>query len=140
MTTITITRLAKLLQLASPALPVGAYSYSQGIEAAVEAGIVHDAASAEQWIADVLEFSMARLDAPMLWRMLQGEDLNELFLASRETAELRAETVQMGASLKKLLADLSIDVKIEEPSFPCAFAAAALVWKLAAKEVLVAYL
>ena len=132
--------LARLLQLASPALPVGAYSYSQGLEAAAEAGVVHDAASAERWIADMLEFSMARLEAPMLWRMLQGEDLNDLFLASRETAELRAETVQMGASLKKLLSDLSIDVKIEEPSFPCAFAAAALAWRLEPREVLIAYL
>src|ERR1051325_8968060 len=111
--------LARLLQLASPALPVGAYSYSQGLEAAVEAGIVHDAASAERWIADMLEFSMARVEAPVLWRMLHGEDLNEVFLASRETAELRAETAQMGASLKKLLTDLSIEVKVEEPSFPC---------------------
>src|SRR5262249_57570422 len=47
--------LARLLQLASPALPVGAYSYSQGLEAAVETGIVRDAASAERWVADVLE-------------------------------------------------------------------------------------
>jgi urease accessory protein len=132
--------LSKLLQLASPALPVGAYSYSQGLEAAVEAGIVHDAASAERWIADMLEFSMARLEAPMLWRMLQGEDLNEVFLASRETAELRAETVQMGGSLKRLLADLSIEIKVDEPSFPCAFAAAALAWELDRKETLVAYL
>ena len=58
--------LARLLQLASPALPVGAYSYSQGLEAAVEAGIVHDPASAEAWIADVLEFCVARLEVPVL--------------------------------------------------------------------------
>src|SRR5258706_15694813 len=99
--------LAKLLQLASPTLPVGAYSYSGGLEAAVEAGVVHDAASAGQWIGDVLEFSMARMEAPLMFSLLCGfskEDLskieqtNEIFLASRETAELRAETVQMGYS------------------------------------------
>src|SRR5262245_33514712 len=53
--------LARLLQLASPALPVGAYSYSGGLEAAVEAGIVKDAESAERWIGDVLEHSVARM-------------------------------------------------------------------------------
>jgi urease accessory protein len=56
MTTSTERPLARLLQLASPALPVGAYSYSQGLEAAIEGGIVHDAASAERWIADVLDY------------------------------------------------------------------------------------
>jgi urease accessory protein len=69
--------LPRLLQLASPTLPVGAYSYSQGLEAAVEAGIVTDAASAEAWIADALDFSIGRFEAPVLWRMLQGEALND---------------------------------------------------------------
>ena len=100
--------LVRLLQLASPTLPVGAYSYSQGLEAAVEAGIVTDAASAERWIGDVLEFSVARSDVPLLWRMLHGEDCNAEFIASRETAELRAETLQMGHSLARL-ASLGID-------------------------------
>src|SRR6185503_1705547 len=89
--------LARLLQLASPTLPVGAYSYSGGLEAAVEAGIVKDAGSAERWIGDVLEFSIARMEAPLLPRMMQDLDRwNDRFLASRESAELRAETVQMG--------------------------------------------
>ncbi len=63
--------LAKLLQLASPALPVGAYSYSGGLESAVEAGVVKDAASAEQWIGDVLEFSVARMEAPSCFLSFQ---------------------------------------------------------------------
>ena len=57
--------LVRLLQLASPTLPVGAYSYSQGLEAAVEAGVVHDAPSAEAWIADALEYSLGRFEAPI---------------------------------------------------------------------------
>ena len=119
--------LARLLQLASPTLPVGAYSYSQGLEAAVEAGIVKDAASAEAWISDVLELSMGKFEAPLLWRQMQGESLNELFLASRETAELRAETLQMGHSLKKLIAELGLGTMPEdEPGFPTAFAFAVL--------------
>src|SRR5262245_26328244 len=62
----------RLLQLASPTLPVGAYSYSGGLEAAVEAGIVKDAASARRWIGDVLEFSVGKMEAPLLLRMMKG--------------------------------------------------------------------
>jgi len=137
--------LARLLQLASPALPVGAYSYSGGLEAAVEAGIVHDAASAEHWICDVLEHSMARMEAPVLWRMM-GEPQarrhwNEFFLASRETAELRAETVQMGFSLARLLEDLGAgQIGTEEPSYPAAFAFAVEQWRIEPEAALQAYL
>ncbi len=134
--------LSKLLQLASPALPVGAYSYSGGLEAAVEAGVVHDAASAEQWIGDVLEFAVARMEGPILIRMMSKlEPWNEFFLASRESAELRAETAQMGYSLNRLLKDLGVgEVPLEEPSFPAAFAYAAAHWKIAPEAALQAYL
>ena len=106
-------RLARLLQLASPMLPVGAYSYSQGLESAVAAGIVRDVGAAMRWIGDVLEYSVARMEAPVLLRLIESWRLNDytavhhwnaLFLASRETAEIRAETVQMGYSLRKLMA------------------------------------
>jgi urease accessory protein len=142
--------LAKLLQLASPTLPVGAYSYSGGLEAAIEAGVVHDAATAERWIGDVLEFSVARMEAPMMFSLLSAfsrndlsaaEKVNERILASRETAELRAETVQMGYSLNRLLKDLGVgEVPVEEPSFPAAFAFAAAHWKVEPEAALQAYL
>jgi urease accessory protein len=142
--------LVRLLQLASPALPVGAYSYSGGLESAVDAGIVRDAASAERWIGDVLEFSVARMESPVLLLFLSGfsgKDIpsvvktNEMFLASRETAELRAETVQMGYSMSRLLKDLGLgEVPLAEPSFPAAFAHAAAHWKIAPEEALQAYL
>jgi urease accessory protein len=133
--------LARLLQLASPTLPVGAYSYSQGLESAVDAGIVKDAASAERWISDVLEFSVSRTELPMLLRMINGEDLNVAFLATRETAEIRAETVQMGGSLTLLLKDLGVEqAQLEEPSFPAAFALAVRAWKIDSREAMVAYL
>jgi urease accessory protein len=135
--------LSKLLQLASPTLPVGAYSYSGGLEAAIESGVVRDAASAEQWIGDVLEFSIARMEAPMLLAFFSGDfvETNAKFLASRETAELRAETVQMGYSLNRLLRDLGIgEVPLEEPSFPAAFAFAAAHWKIEPEAALQAYL
>jgi urease accessory protein len=133
----------RLLQLASPTLPVGAYSYSGGLEAAIEAGIVKDAASAQRWIGDVLEHSVARMEAPMLLKMMQQPDAqwNEMFLASRETAELRAETVQMGYSLNRLLPELGIEAcPFEEPSFPAVYAHAARAWGIAPRQALVAYL
>jgi urease accessory protein len=133
--------LARLLQLASPTLPVGAYSYSQGLESAIEAGIVKDEASAQAWIGDVLAFSVLRMEAPVLKRMLEGEDLNELFLASRETAELRAETVQMGSSLARLIRDLGYgEVPHEEPSYPAAYAFIAKKFSLKSDEAVTAYL
>jgi len=142
-------KLARLLQLASPMLPVGAYSYSQGLEAAIEAGAVRDATSARAWIGDVLEFSVARMEAPVFLRLAsawRAGDLeaasrwNAFFLASRETAELRAETAQMGYSLARLLADLGIETPLEEPSFPAAFARAVAAWDIDRGEALVAYL
>jgi urease accessory protein len=148
----TSTELARLLQLASPTLPVGAFSYSQGLEAAVEAGIVHDRASAAQWIGEVLALSLARMEAPILARLIAAwgageratiERWNDDFLASRETRELRAETVQMGYSLRALLVQLGDATPLEaidEPSFPAAFAYAVARWQIDVHDALIAYL
>jgi urease accessory protein len=146
--TITITTMTtsidpRLLQLASPTLPVGAYSYSGGLEAAIEAGIVKDAASAQRWIGDVLDYSVLRMEAPLLLKMIEAPaaEWNETFLASRETAELRAETVQMGYSLNRLLPELGVEpCPYEEPSFPAAYAQAARAWGIPARQALTAYL
>lgn len=133
----------RLLQLASPTLPVGAYSYSGGLEAAIEAGLVEDAASAQRWIGDVLEHSVLKMEAPLLLKMIERPDAvwNEQLLASRETAELRAETVQMGYSLNRLLPELGVEpCPYEEPSFPAAYAEAARAWGIPARQALTAYL
>jgi urease accessory protein len=133
----------RLLQLASPALPVGAYSYSGGLEAAIEAGLVTDAASAQRWIGDVLEHSVVRMEALLLLKMIVEPEArwNEMFLASRETAELRAETVQMGYSLNRLLPELGVEpCTYEEPSFPAVYAHAVRAWGIAPRDALVAYL
>ncbi len=107
--------LIRLLHLASPTLPVGAYTYSQGLEWAVESGAVTREAEALAWIGDCLEHGLARFEAVYLAHMLAAwresdlarlAELDAEFIASRETAELRAETLQMGHSLAKLLADL----------------------------------
>jgi urease accessory protein len=106
-----------LLQLASPSLPIGAYSYSQGLETAIVQGHVSDPASARVWLANQMQQVMGQFEAPLFWRLLhafgtrdaQGvADWNDCFLAARETAEFRAETVQMGYSLAKLIVELQI--------------------------------
>ena len=144
----------RLLQLASPSLPVGAYSYSQGLEAAVEAGIVHDAASASAWIGDVLAISLQAMEAPIFLRLVAAWEArdsegarrwNEEFIASRESAELRAETLQMGYSLRTLIGSLGIadagDLDaFEELAYPAAFAFAVAAWQIDAREALSAYL
>lgn len=111
------TALLHLLQLSSPSLPIGAYSYSQGLEAALERGLVTDQTSARNWITDALHQVVARFEAPIFWRLLQSfsardtsavMEWTERFIASRDTAEFRAETIQMGYSLTKLVTDLAL--------------------------------
>ena len=151
--------LVRLLQLASPALPVGAYTYSQGLEWAVDSGAVRNEADAARWIGDVLRRNVATFEAPLVARAMrawgEGDDatvvrLNMDFLASRETAELRFETVQMGYSLTRLLVELDAFTalpgwrarlaRIEEPAFPVAWTAAATAWSIPPLEAVTAYL
>ena len=134
--------LPRLLQLASPTLPVGAYSYSQGLEAAIEAGLVKDDATAQEWIADVLELSVARMEAPLLRAQIAEptQARNDFFVATRETAELRAETLQMGHALSRLLGELGIPISIQEPAFPTSFAIAVRHWQIEPRDAVIAYL
>ena len=148
--------LSRLLQLASPLLPIGAYSYSQGLEWAIESGAVHDAKTTQRWIVDVLDLYLCRFELPLLWRQRQAWDAddgcaleywNSYFCAGRETAEARAETLQMGYSLVRLLKDLDgfdSDImqrlaRITPVSFPLAYACATATWKIPATESLQAY-
>ena len=141
--------LVRLLQLASPALPVGAYTYSQGLEWAVEAGRIRNEADAGAWISDLLTYGIGRFEAPLVIRLMDDwthgktaaiRRLDADFLASRESAELRAEALQMGFSLKRLLADLR-DPVLEpmreliqdwpEIAFPTVWSGLAAIWGVA---------
>lgn len=131
-----------LLWLASPALPVGGFSYSEGLEAAVEAGLVHDEASAGRWLLQQLELAHARAEAPALaqaarvWRAhdaARAAAVNDWVLATRESHELRRQAEQMGRSLVEWLrngahaADPRIEVLAAlapAPTWPVAFALA----------------
>jgi urease accessory protein len=146
------TALLHLLQFASPALPIGGYSYSQGLETAIDKGTVLDAATAREWIAGCLSEVIGMWDAPLLWRLMQafdaGDDAaialwSERFIASRDSAEFRAETIQMGYSLTKLVAELGVaDVSKlgAEVSLPTAFACAVSALGIPHREALLAML
>lgn len=147
--------LLHLLQLASPALPVGAYSYSEGLETLVERGEIASAAHLEAWLVAELQRGAIRLEAAIAHRAQQcsqQQDWQQLaawnrwLSAARETAELRQQSWQMGQSLLKLLAALAPD--LAEPADvlgrPCnyaiAYGLAAARWQLPPEVAALAYL
>jgi urease accessory protein len=148
--------LSRLLQLASPMLPVGAYSYSQGLEWAIECGDVHDLNSAKTWIGDVLQIYQAHFELPVLHRLYLAWQQNDMaavqtwdafYQAGRDTAEALAETKQMGYSLVRLLNDLNelpeallINInQLQTPAFPTIYAAVAQHWQIPAQDMLQGY-
>lgn len=151
-------QLARLLQLASPALPVGAYTYSQGLEWAVESGVIRNEANAGRWIADLMQHGIGCYEAPLVVALMTAwsvcavdeiECLNAEFLASRESAELRAETTQMGFSMRRLLRDLRDDSLSEvatlvenlpEVAFPTVWSGIAAAWQIEPEAAVTAYL
>mgnify|MGYP006191942661 FL=1 len=146
-----------LLRLASPQLPIGGYSYSQGLEMAVDNGRVCDPGTARRWISDQLLLNLARFEAPLLlahcraaaednWPLLSQHC--EQHRASRETRELHQESRQMGYSLQQLLnglpeLDASARAFLEqhrEPHLALAWALAARVWHISPQDALAAWL
>jgi urease accessory protein len=149
-------QLISLLHLASPALPIGGFSYSQGLEAAIDCGLVNDAATAERWIRDNLAHVQAQCEAPvwlLLHRAWREQDhasvrqWNDWFHATRETSELRLETEQMGWSLAKLIAQMgwgedALQGLLRDMSpvcLPTAFTAACVALQIDARDGLAAY-
>ncbi len=146
--------LVRLLQLVSPALPIGMYSYSQGMERAVEDGWIADEAGAGEWIGGLLDRCQARVDVPLLarlhdaWRLGDTgalEHWSRALLAYRETAELRAEDRRIGQALARLLDSLGIERAgrwIRHPSATLAtgFALAAVEWDIPKERAALGYL
>lgn len=143
------TALLKLMHLVSPALPVGAYAYSQGQEYAVDAGWLKDAAAVQDWIRGVLGHSMARLDMPVLKRIYEawrsGDKARVIYWdayirANRETAELLLEDKQLGSALHRLLISLDGDKQaldgLEQASYVTLFAYAGALWSIPLDELL----
>jgi len=157
----------RLLQLVSPALPVGAFSYSEGLEVLVQEGRLCDGAALGQWLRAELERGTLTLEAAALaelrqalngWRQGNGQDqhlavleLDGWLLALREAPEVRAQQRQMGASLLQLLADLGWPLPVgvadapvpatrPQLSWPAAFAWAGLCLEIGSPELEEAYL
>ncbi|AMT87038.1 MULTISPECIES: urease accessory protein UreF [Pseudomonas] len=146
-----------LLRLASPQLPIGGYSYSQGLEMAVDNGRVHNPDAARRWISDQLLLNLARFEAPLLLAHCQvAADANwaelrqlcESHRASRETRELHLESRQMGYSLQQLLNGLpELDApardfldQTTEPHLALCWALAARAWGITPQDALAAWL
>lgn len=147
--------LLHLLQLTSPALPVGAYSYSEGVEALVQQGRVGDAEELEGWLRSELCCGAVRLEAAAIVRLYRafGSNAfdrlcqwNDWLSALRETEEMRAQSWQMGRSLARLLLTLQPQLQpalaaVGEPcNYATAFAIAAAAWQIDPHAAVLGYL
>jgi len=146
--------LLRLLQLVSPSLPIGMYSYSQGLERAVHDGWIKTADETGHWLRGLLHNALARVDAPILARLHNAwlrddsadlEHWNQMLTACRETAELRAEDRQTGQALARLLADLDMpEAKVwqRRPNTTLAtlFGLAAVRWQIGVADTVAGYL
>jgi len=110
--------LLKLIRLTSPSLPIGGYSYSQGLEFAISSGWVHDVSTASDWIQGLLKNSLINLDLPVLkklyeaWQEFDTERVchwNDFLSANRDAFELQEEDRQIGKALARLLVDLDME-------------------------------
>jgi len=147
--------LIQLIWLASPALPVGGFSYSEGLEAAVEWGNINNEASAADWLSAQLQLSLARGDLPSIagataaWRssdFTRVRALNDWILQTRETSEMRMQTEQMGKSLLEWLRNhdgvnpehIAVCAALP-PTYPVAFALAASPTAASLRDCLLAF-
>ena len=155
MDTITKDQLVFILQLASPALPVGAYSYSEGLEYLIEEKVIKDKNTLSVWLEHELKWGSIRLETGVMLRVfscVREQDLaglnywNGWLSAARETEELRLQSWQMGQSLLKLLLDLNPDLAAltKEVASPCnyavAMAIAATVGNISSETMAISYL
>jgi urease accessory protein len=146
--------LLRLCQLVSPALPIGGYNFSQGLEYAVHADWVRDEASALSWIRGLAEYAIGTLDVPVLLRLHSAwarndlptvERWNAFLLAARESAELRAEDRHLGRALAKVLTDLKVNSAPQwalrtDVCFATTFALASVRWQITANDAACGYL
>jgi len=146
--------LLRLCQLVSPALPVGAFHFSQGLEYAVHAEWVRNETEAMDWILGIATHAIGTLDLPILLRMYAAWQSNAIdsvarwsdeLVASRETAELRAEERHMGKALAKVLVELEIEaasawITADHTTYAAMFALASTSWSIDRSDSAQAYL
>lgn len=109
------TAFIRLLQLVSPSLPIGAYTYSQGIEWAVEQGWITTQDELSDWLQGLMQSNMLYLELPVFFKMLQAwkqfdeisiQEWNRYLLASRETLELRQEEINRARAFTQIVISL----------------------------------
>ena len=147
--------LLHLLQLASPALPVGSYSYSEGLENLVDQGVINNQNSLGHWIKQELRYGAIRLEAAVMVRAYYSVTNNNLAAlrgwnawasAAKETTELRSQSWQMGNSLMRLLLDLQPQIQpvASAVGTPCnyaiTFGIAAAYWQIDLTNAVLGYL
>lgn len=148
-----MSNLLRLLQLASPTLPVGAYSYSEGLEALVAQKKIDNSEKLCYWIEQELDYGAIRIETAVMLRgytCFQHGDVaglnawNAWLSAARETEELRQQSWQMGRSLFRLLSELQPELQSLQVDSPChyaiAFGIAAAVWNIDKRSAISGYL
>ncbi|GAX41753.1 urease accessory protein UreF [Tolypothrix sp. NIES-4075] len=154
MDTLTESNLLCLLQLASPALPVGAYSYSEGLETLVENNVINNQESLQHWLKAELCYGAIRLEAAVMVRAYNCALQNDLealsrwnmwLSAVRETEELRNSSLQMGRSLIQLFAKLQPQIKpiadaVGNCNYAIAFGIAVAYWDINIQAAILGYL
>lgn len=158
-----IMMILNLLQLSSPALPLGAYSYSEGLETLVENQIIHNPNSLEDWLKQELSYGAIRLETAIMvraYRSVMNQDIQALIYwnhwssAAKETAELRQQSWQMGNTLMQLLVKLEqvkanpngLEIKdyynrIQKPcNYAIAFGIGAAAWEIDLHTAVLGYL
>ncbi|MEM8639462.1 MAG: urease accessory protein UreF [Cyanobacteria bacterium P01_G01_bin.54] len=146
--------LLRLLQLVSPALPIGAYSYSEGLETLVESGVITTAEQLTTWLQQSLRYGPIRTEAAVMLRAYAAvaaqnssdlERWNQWLSATRETAELRQSSWQMGRSLLQLFRQIEPELAtalptLEPGNYAIAFGAVAACWQISPTTALLGYL
>lgn len=152
---LTTTALLHLLQLTNSALPVGAYSYSEGLETVIQSGAIATVTDLQHWLSQELSYGGIRLEAAVMLRACRAvqadqpaalEEWNQWFSAARDAEELRQQSWQMGRALTRLLADLdpALQPWLTACGTPCnfaiAFGVAAAFWQIPDRPALLGYL
>ncbi len=147
------TSLLNLLHISSPALPIGAFAYSQGLEYTLEAGWCKNADDVEQWIKSVMINGLGGVDLPILKRLHQAWTKNDTealrywnstLLAFRETKELYLEDIQVGDAFKQWHKSQSAEhveklELIDKPTVACMYALNGVIKGLTVEECLIGF-
>ena len=151
--------LLQLMWLASPALPIGGFSYSEGIEAGVDSACIATFREANDWLVDQLHLTLERADLAVVakaipaWRrddLDRIDELNNWVLQTRETSELRLQTEQMGRSMLDWLRkqpsfhvnfqlDRNAQDFLKSPTYPLVFALAASATQASVRDCLMSF-